>query len=440
MLKIKLKSLFWTTAALFCATQFCYAQAPGPAVENTSTASTALINIGPSSDSSTTLGGEYKQPKNVVEQEKPVFADWYVDMGYESEYNFRGTNLTPNADGAAFMNARVTKSNFTLGFFWVHQFGTASAPSWSIGEGGGSSGAPPNADSTILVVDPNGHILGTQPIPYTRFPTTTQDRFNELDFFLSYKFTVGPIDITVGNIAFIIDRSATTFETDVLPVTFLSPRFGLLTNIRWFVSGNRFRTLGPDPTVEDEQFDRLYITLSTTKISKYITPSITYYQTIYSDGSQPTHDGTLFYAPVTVTRPPFGTFVTTPQNPRPFNERNDALGGYLEGRLNGHVPLTKWMDFNPYGIISVSFRDRTEPGGTNPYGAHPLTGFNHVQVGAELPIHLAHWGGFSSTQWAPPDANLYFVPFGAYAYHISDPTPGTDRNEWWGGAKFELTF
>ena len=40
--------------------------------------------------------------------------------------------------------------------------------------------------------------------------------------------------------------------------------------------------------------------LSTTKISKYITPSITYYQTVYSWGDQPTHDGPLFYAPVAI--------------------------------------------------------------------------------------------------------------------------------------------
>ena len=60
MLNIKLKNLFWTTAALFCAMQFCYAQAPGPAVENTSAASTALINIGPSSDSSATASDAAK--------------------------------------------------------------------------------------------------------------------------------------------------------------------------------------------------------------------------------------------------------------------------------------------------------------------------------------------------------------------------------------------
>ena len=34
--------------------------------------------------------------------------------------------------------------------------------------------------------------------------------------FLSYKFALGPIDVTIGNIAFFIDRRATTYEKDVL--------------------------------------------------------------------------------------------------------------------------------------------------------------------------------------------------------------------------------
>jgi hypothetical protein len=370
------------------------------------------------------MAGEYQQPKNVIEQQKPVFWTWYTDVGYESEYNFRGTNLTPGANGAGFFDARVTKWNFTLGMFGIHQLGHASAPSWSIGEGGGSAGAAGG----------NAGTLNGIPVPYTRFPTTTQTSFNELDVFLSYKLTLGPIDLTLGNIGFFIDRRATTFETDVLP-----PLFHGLSFV-WIVppTFTRFRTLGPDPTVEDEQFDRFYITLSTTKISKYITPQITYYQTVYSQGDQPTHDGTLFYAPVTFPFPPFPQ--VRPQNPRPFNERNEALGGYLEGRINGHFPITSWADFNPYGIISVSFRDRTEPGGANPYGGHPLTGWNHVQAGVEIPIHLVHLGGLSTTRWAPPDADLYLVPFGAYSYHISNPPPGTDRDEWWGGGKFELTF
>src|SRR5262245_45100310 len=232
------------------------------------------MNIGSNADSNLTMGGEYKQPKNVIEQEKPVFWTWYVDAGYESEYNFRGTNLTPGANGDGFFNARVTKWNFTLGMFGIHQFGHARADSWSIGEGGGSSQAA-GADSLTTVRDIHtGRIVAIIPVPYTRFPTAVQTSFNEMDVFLSYKFTLGPIDVTLGNIAFFIDRRATTYEKDVLPKTF-DTRSGLhIFNIHWNIpnTGTNVRTVRPDPTVEDEQFDRFYITLSTTKISKYITP------------------------------------------------------------------------------------------------------------------------------------------------------------------------
>ncbi len=421
-LKPIVRNLFWLGVACFCATHMSCAQGNGPTVENPFPAGSALLNIAPDADGHLTIGGEYKQPKNVIEQEKPVFWTWYADVGYESEYNFRGTNLTPGANGAGFFNARVTKWNFTLGLFGIHQFGHARVDSWSIGEGGGSA----SATGGNALCNCGGELI---PVPYTRFPTTVQTRFDELDAILSYKFSLGPIDITIGNIAFFISRNATTFETDVVPATFEG-----FTGLHWNIppTGTRFRTLSPDPTVEEETFDRLYITLSTTKISKYITPSITYYQTIYSWGAEPTHDGTLFYPP--------DVNGNIPQNPRPFNQRNEALGGYLEGRINTRFPITKWADFDPYGIISVSFRDRTEPGGSNPYGGHPLTGWNHAQAGVEVPIHLAHLGGFSSSQWAPPDADLYLVPFGAYSYHISNPPPGTDRDEWWGGGKFEITF
>jgi len=385
---------------------------------------TAGQNRGDVNPDNVTMAGEYKSTKNVVEEQKPVFWRWYADFGYTSEYNFRGTNLTPDSDGAAYFNAQVTKENFTLGFFGIHQLDDASSPSWSIGEGGGGgiSGKTENAGPTT--------------VPYLRFPTTTQTRFNELDIFLSYKFSLGPIDVTIGDIGFFIERRAVTFETDVLPPGFF-----------WIVPATltRFRTVGPDPTVQDEQFDRAYIRLSTSKIP-HITPQITYYQTLLSDGSEPDHGGFVFYKNFPTTFAPGNPFGHTPgtffpSNPRPFNERNpEDHGGYLEGRINGNFPITKWMDFDPSAIISVSFRDRTEPGGANPYAGHPLTGWNHFQAGAKLPIHLLHLGGSSSTEWAPPDADLYFAPFGNYAYHISNPTAGTDRNEWWGGAEFEITF
>ena len=428
MPKNLVKNSSWIAIAFFCAMCTSYAQGVDPTVQNPFAPGSALLNIAPDADGHLTLGGEYKQPKNVVEPEKPVFWTWLVDAGYMSEYMFRGTNLMPDSGGAGFFDAQVSKWNFTLGLFGIHQFGHATAQSWALGEGGSG------AQTGVVAPDFNG------PGGYKRFPTTVQDRFDELDVFLSYKFSLGPIDVTIGDIAFFISRHATTSEVDVLPPDFIwiVPPVFLHPN-----ADPRVRRLGTskfppsDPTLEEETFDRLYIRLSTTKLSKYITPQITYYQTVYSWGAEPTHDGRFFYDPIAV---PFPPFVRRPSNPRPFNQRNEALGGYLEGRINGHVPLAKWVDFDPHAILSVSFRDRTEPGGANPYGGHPLTGFNHVQVGAELPIHLVHLGGSSNSTWAPPDADLYLVPFGDYAYHISRPPAGTDRSEWWGGGKFQITF
>src|SRR5437870_1244125 len=168
-----LRSLFFV-AAFACAGRVSYAQGVDTTVEVPTTAHrSALIEIPTaqnptaSSDNSIPMAGEYKSTKNVVEQEKPVFWSWYTDVGYTSEYNFRGTNLTPNADGAVLGNVRVTKWNFTLGLFGIHQLGDASSPGWAIGEGGGGA--------TQVTAAPD-----TTSVPYTRFPRTTQTRFDEL--------------------------------------------------------------------------------------------------------------------------------------------------------------------------------------------------------------------------------------------------------------------
>src|SRR5437762_10632939 len=138
------------------------AQGSGPNVENPFPAGSALLNIAPDADGHLTMGGEYKQTNNVVEQEKPVFWTWFVDAGYGSEYNLRGTDLTPGAGGAGFFDAQVSKWNFTLGLFGIHQFGHATADSWSIGEGGGGGNPTFGAAGTG----------GGGSVPYTRFPTT----------------------------------------------------------------------------------------------------------------------------------------------------------------------------------------------------------------------------------------------------------------------------
>lgn len=418
MLKNFVKNSFWIAIAFFCA--MCTSYAQGLDLQNPFPVGSALLNIGPDADGHLTMGGEYKQAKNVVEQEKPVCWNWYADIGYVSEYNFRGTNLTPDSSGAGFITADVSKWGFTLGLYGIHQFGTAHANSFSISEGGGGGGSN-GAGSR----DTTG-ILG----PF--LPETTQNEFNELDVIFQYTREFGPIEVTAGNIAFFIERSAQTFLTFPNP----APGFEILKG-----------TYGPFPTVGDEQFDRLYFRLATNKIP-YITPWITYYQTIYNEGQDNTFYGPAPHIPPTGIR----VFYGRPDNYN-FHERNDRLGGYLEGRLRGHVPIGKWLDFNPFGVISYSFHDRSEPILNEAFDpSHPnrqfrdtirgrsLSGWNVAQVGVELPIHLLHIQGYSSGPCAPPDLHLDLVPFMTYSYHISTPPIGTDRNEVFGGGKFAITF
>src|SRR4029077_13072574 len=91
----------------------------------------------PNSETDLTLAGQYKSTKEVVEPEKPVCLNVYFEGGYTSEYMFRGTNLMPDSDGGGFLSGQLSKWGFTLGAWGINQFGTASAPGWSMGESGG---------------------------------------------------------------------------------------------------------------------------------------------------------------------------------------------------------------------------------------------------------------------------------------------------------------
>jgi hypothetical protein len=398
--------------AFFCAGRFAYTQGVDTIVEIPTTAhGSAIIEIPTShmssqsdADGNVTLAGEYKSTKNVVEEQKPVCWTWYADDGYETEYNFRGTDLMPNSDGGIFADAAVSRWGFTLGMFSIHQLGTANAPGFSSSEGGGGGGQ-------VNI----GSFVNAGPI----FPLTIQDRFNELDLFLQYRREFGPINVTVGDIGFLIDRRAETFL--FLPNT----AFGPVAN----------GVYGPYRTIGDEQFDRLFIRLATS-IIPYIEPWITYYQTIYSEGQDTFHHDANKLGPNPLG---FHTFFNS------FERSPEDYGGYLEGRLRGHFPIGEWVDINPFGVISYSFGDRSEPV-ANPANfaevirGRPLRGFNVAQVGIEVPIHLFHVVGTSDGPCAPPDLRVNLVPFGTYSYHISDPTPGTDRNEFWGGVKLAVTF
>jgi hypothetical protein len=105
----------------------------------------------------------------------------------------------------------------------------------------------------------------------------------------------------------------------------------------------------------------------------------------------------------------------------------------LEGKLQAVIPIiANVVTLEPVALISYSFKDRSEGINLDPSllfvvpDSRPLTGFNHVQVGSELVIQICKH--FSVTG------------FGHFSHHISDPTGGTDRNEWWAGAKATLTF
>jgi hypothetical protein len=401
----------------------------------------------------TTDTSDGKSSKNVEPTQETPASPWsvYTNLGYTSEYNFRGTNLTPDSDGAIFGTANISFYGFTLGVYGIHQFGTADANSFSIGEGGGGGSA-----ATFLTAagDNADRITPNNPIGPNLFfsgklsPVTRQTSFNEVDLYLSYTHELGPLDITVGNIAFLIYRDAETRVTTT----------GTFTDGTVQPDGTLFDPNGDKhhftvngetvavPTVGNEQFDRLFIAVSAPRLFHSdvfnIVPKVYYYQTVYSDGDDPfgqvpqvifAHD----LAPVVIRFHEQNEHLLFKHG---VLERNSSLGGYLEGRVDANFKLGERVTVQPYGLISYSFHDRTEPYG-NPQTfrqfvrSRSLVGFNNAQTGVKIPIELWRSHGPSG-----PGAALDFAPFGAYSYHISDPPAGTNRNELWGGGQVEFTF
>src|SRR5438105_6485720 len=121
----------------------------------------------------------------------------------------------PGAVGGFFYQAqatipRVGPGSLTLGVWGINQIGDAQANTWSTSEGGGGSG----------VVGQTVPVVGDGFVTSRLFPTTRQTSFGEIDIFSSYRVSLGPVDITIGNIAFLISREATTSQIDVLPAGF----------------------------------------------------------------------------------------------------------------------------------------------------------------------------------------------------------------------------
>jgi hypothetical protein len=380
------------------------------------------------------LGGEYKSIEKNVQPTEEAAKWWsvYTNVGYTSEYNFRGTNLTPDSDGAIFGTANLSiaagPGSLTLGVYGIYQLGTAKADAFAISESGGSGAA---VGASIPELSEPGEISDAR-FRGTLSPLTIQNDFGEVDLYLTYLLPLGPLDITVGNIAFLIFRSAETQVTTRGTLFDPDAQKGGAA-----VAVNQTVTI---PTVGDEQFDRLFVEVSAPRlIPTYkgisVVPKIRYYQTILNDGDDPVAGRLLTLA---TKVGPVGNEGLHEILLTGVDERNDSLGGYLEGRIDAVFPVTDRIRVKPYGIISYSFHDRSEPFPPSQpqpvshiFHGSTLVGFNHAQFGVTIPIEL--WRG-------SPYGDLTLEPFGAYSYHISDPTPGTDRNEAWGGAQFVFTF
>jgi hypothetical protein len=343
------------------------------------------------SNDTVTLAGE-TQSEKTVQPTQEVTSTWSVtaEAGYWSTYIFRGTNLTPNSDGLEYNQVYLSVEGFTLGIWVGAQLGRAEvANSTALGESGS----------------------GTS--PFGAFGTgedfAIQKRFHEIDLFTSYTHTFfGFLDLTMGNIGFFIFRG----EYDDFRLT--NPAPGQNPDLLFSVP-------------ENERFDRLYWSVSTHKLhvgAIQIVPTATYYQTVFND-SDPAH------------RPRFKGGLPLPEDVWTLRElgfiRNDNDGGYFEGKIQTTTPIIRdRLLLETTSLISYSAGDRSEAVTVPPLLAGkksssvPLYGFNHYQSGVDLVLRINRF--------------LSVTGSGNYAYHIADPTAGTEREEWWGGGKVTVSF
>lgn len=345
----------------------------------------------------------------VIREEQPAAWQAAATAGYESEYMFRGVDLTPGASGLSFEDANVKAYGFALGAWFGQQLGLASADKTdALGEGGGegggafSSAIPTNKSEGASIqstpgVGERATTSESQTEKSTFNNSVEQKHFKELDMYETYSHSIGPVDVTLGNILFLIYRDAlftqiadsTTTNTITQTIRGIDSH-GNFTKTTTTSSTTTKKTRVTRATVGDEQFDRVFLSLTTSKIP-HLTPSLTYYQTVFNMGEDP------------------------------VEARDNQKGGYLEGKLATSLSLANGMVvINPYSLISVSFGDRVHEDG------RPLYGFNAVQAGLEVAIHATRW--------------LTISPFGAFAQHLCAPPAGTHYQEYWGGIRNTVTF
>lgn len=309
----------------------------------------------------------------------PVTDNWPVwhfslTEGVQSEYIYRGNNLTPGAGGFLTNNlqtsAEVGKGqNLTFGAWGGVQLGSANY-----------AGFPPTLTGNAAHGQALSHLVGTN--TYMKETVSThQTAYRELDLFVNYRIELDPVLVgEVGDIAYFSTFESTTVQT--LPAGY-----------HFTSTGSRYLKSSRSGPHADNTWDEVYLSLGANpKWYEYAVPKLTLFQSVYQTGLAP-------------------------------------KGGYLEGRVDGYVPILKQNDLDflcvrPYFLLSVSYDSQTEATGN--YGRRYFTGWNNTELGFSVPLCL--------------NKHFTITGFTSYSHKLTTPNQATDRNEVWGGAGVTVNF
>jgi hypothetical protein len=321
--------------------------------------------------------------------------------GWQTEYMFRGQNLTPGADG--FSTSELQAS--TPGFAKDQTFTLAAWGGLQMGEGS-YPGLPPTVDGTPEAGSQLSHEVGTGKYRPEDL-RTSQKSYRELDLTAKYDMNLGNTLVAeAGDILYFSEYDAHTNLFLEAPAKF-----------HFLATDTKYETQGYTRNNSGADRNEIYLSLSTNpNLLPHLIPSLTYYETFneqksYESFIQTGGNGTDFYR---------GRF-------QKVNAPN--YGGYLEGRIDGYMSLLKRngqdvLSLRPYALLSVSFNDETEA--TSNFGRKYFTGWNDTEIGIKAPFQVNN--------------HVTISGFLAYDHSLATPDQSTSRNNAWTGGEVAVAF
>jgi hypothetical protein len=327
---------------------------------------------------------------------------WHFSLteGWESQYMFRGEDLTPGAGG--FFTSDLEAS--TPGFGKGQTFTAGVLGGLQMGEAD-YAGVPPTIDATPEVGPDLSRLLHRDKY-FQEGIWTHQKSYRELDLTAKYKLDLG--SILVGEVGDILYFSEYEARTDQY---LMAPR-----GYHFVATGTKYTSNGYSRKADGEDRNDIYLSLSTNPSwCEHVIPKLTYHETF---DERKSYDA--FFEERANSDYIVGRF-----------QRINApdYGGYLEGRVDGDMSLIKKngsdvLSLRPYVLLSVSFNDETEA--TANFGRKYFTGWNDTEIGVEAPLRV--------------DSHISISGLLACAHRFTTPDESTVRNEVWGGAKVTMTF